>query len=115
MSKSDSKVLEYLVRDDNNVAVPIGSAFQTTDNTSPEVTSPYTYTTAVTTIVVPDRAVELILAPTTALRVSELSAVTNYYVITAGSAETFPCARMQNIYIRGDAAGGTLNFRFVLV
>lgn len=115
MSKTDGKPLQFLVRDDNNVPVPIGSDFSTSDASGTPKVSPLAYSSSEIAITVPDRAVEMVLAPSTALRVSEVTGMANYYVIPTDTAETVPCARMQTIYIKRDSADGSLNFRFILV
>lgn len=117
MSKTDSKPLNYMVRDDNNESVQAGSSFTTADATATPVTSPLTVTDTIATIVVPDRAVEVIFSVSGAdLRISEASDMSSYYVIPDGAAEAMSCALMQNIYVKRDAGTNvTLNFRFNLV
>lgn len=104
-----------LVKDSNNHKVQIGSGFTVADVTTVPQTSPLSYTTGVVTIVVPDRAVEMILSPTTDLRISDTVGVATYDVIKANTKESIPCARQQNIYLQRDASNGTLNFRFTVV
>lgn len=95
--------------------IQIGGSFQTSDATGTPQNSPLSYTTGVITIAVPDNAVELILNPTTDLRVSELLAMTTYDIVIGGSKESIPVARMSNVYVKRDSASGTLNFRFTII
>jgi hypothetical protein len=107
--------LNTLIRDDNTTAVQIGSSIQTSDATATPQNSPLAFSNTVITIVIPDNAVEFIVAPSKDLRVSELANMSTYDVVATGTKEAIPCARMQNIYIVRDSADGTLNFRFTLV
>lgn len=89
--------------------------FATQDATGTPQTSPLAYSSSVITLVVPDDAVQLVVAPTTDLRVSEESSAARYDVVTGGAKEAFPVALMQNVYIRRDTADGTVRFRFAKV
>ncbi len=115
MAKTGSQLTNPIVRDANRIAVQACGSFVTSDATSVAQTSPLSYTGSVTTIVVPDNALECILNPTTALRVSELVGMAQYDVIAANTKESIPCADMQNIYIKQDASSGTVNFRFTVL
>ncbi len=115
MAKSAPDFLQQLVRDQNKIAVQIGSNIQTSDNTATPQNSPLSYAGSVLTIVPPDRAVEFIVQPTTALRISEVSNMATYDVIAANTKESIPCARAAAIYIVRDSASGTANFRFTLI
>lgn len=101
-----------LAKDDNGEAVQIGSSFVTTNGTQ---NSPLAYTVAITPITVPTGAVEMILAPTTDLKVSEDPTMTTYDVIVAGTKEAIGCSRMDTIYITRSGGDGTLYFRFTKV
>lgn len=104
-----------LVRDGSTGAIQIGSTFQTNDATGTPLVSPLTYTTGVTTLIIPDNAVEIILAPSTNLRVSELQSMAQYYVIPSGQAEALGVSKQTNVYIQGDSAGGILSFRLTVI
>ncbi len=112
MSKNQLDSLLSLARDQDRVPVQIGSSFQTTEATQ---NSPLSYTTGKITLVVPDRAVELIVFPTTDMRVSEDVNMTTYDIVPAGAKEAISCARMSNIYLIRDSASGTLRFRWTLI
>ncbi len=95
--------------------------FMTTDATGTPLTSPLSFTTGVTTLVVPAAAVQLTLTPSAALRISEEpTAAANYYVIPANTTVTVPCMTPRldgvtttgNLYIKGDSGSGTVNFFF---
>ncbi|OQY38547.1 MAG: hypothetical protein B6226_03510 [Candidatus Cloacimonetes bacterium 4572_65] len=101
----------------SNGQIQIGSKFQTSDGTTPTANdSPFTYTTATSTIVVPTNAFEIILAPSSDLRVSESSDVSTYDLIESGTKESLGVAGLTDskLYIKGDTAGGTLYFRFTM-
>lgn len=107
--------LNNLFRDGSTAALQIGNTFQSQDNTGTPVTSPLALTGAVQTLVVPDNAVECILYPVAnSLQVSEIVGVTRYDLIAAGAKESVPCAKMNNIYVKGTAAD-TLYFRFTMI
>jgi hypothetical protein len=98
-------------------SIPLQTAttFVTQDaSTTPKV-SPLAYSSAVVIIGVPDAAIQLILCPSTDLRVSEDAAMSHYDVITAGAKEALAVALMTSVYIRRDSADGTVRFRFAQV
>jgi hypothetical protein len=64
---------------------------------------------------VPDAAIQIILSPTTDLRVSEDVAMARYDIISAGAKEAFSVALMSNVYIKQDSVAGTVRFRFASV
>ena len=104
-----------MVKDQNHESVQIGSEFQTQDNSGTPKTSPLAYSSTEIAITIPDNAVEFIVYPSTDLRVSEVTGMARYDVITAASKESIPCARMTTIYIKRDTADGNLNFRFTTI
>lgn len=107
--------LNALARDDDRVPIQIGSSFQTADGTGTPITSPLTLTGSVQTLTVPVGAVEVILYPLAdSLQVSEIVGMTQSDVIAAGSKESYPCARMATVYVKGTNTD-TLNFRFTIV
>lgn len=104
-----------LFRDGSTASIQIGSTFQTSDNTGTPQISPLSYTTGVTTLIMPDNAAEVILAPSTDLRVSEISSMSQYYVIPAGQAEVIGVGKQQIVYVKADSSSGNLNFRITLI
>ena len=108
-------VVGSLIRDRNRVPVQAASAFVTQDNTGTPQVSPLAYTALVTTIVVPDKAVEMIVNPSTAMRISEVVGMAQYDVIAANTKEAIQCVNMSNIYVTRDSVSGTLNFRFTII
>lgn len=99
---------------DRNV-IPIANNFTTQDATGTPQTSPLSYSNSVITIAVPEDAAEMVLFPTTDLRVSEIVAASRYDVIQANTKEIVACANMDSIYIVRDSADGSLRFRFLHV
>jgi len=99
-------------QDSSGNNIQITAKFVTEDGTGTPKTSPYTYTTSVTTFVVPDDAYEFVVTPSTGLFISEDVAMTNYDKIDADTKEVFPCIKMTNIYFKGSSSGGTAHFRF---
>lgn len=96
--------------------------FVTEDATGTPVVSPATVSnSATTTLTVPAAAVLLTVYSSVALRVSEDSTFTHYFVVPATTLVTFPCltpdadSQLTNtgaIYLKGDAASATVQFRF---
>lgn len=107
--------LNNLWRDGSTHPVQIGSSFQTNDATGTPQVSPLAYTGSVTTLVMPDNAAEIILAPSTDMRISEVANMAQYYIIPAGQAEAIGISKQTNIYIAQNASNGTLNFRITLI
>lgn len=110
-----ARTYSNLARDASNAVIQAGNSFQTSDATASPNTSPLSYTGSVTTLVVPINALELVLTPSTALRISELVAMGTYNVISAGTTMAFGVAGMSKVYIKQDSANGTLQFYFVIV
>ena len=107
---------ERLLKDKSYTSVQIASEFATQDGTSTPQTSPLAYTAAdITTITNSDRGIEIVLRPTSQLRVSEDSTMARYTLIDAGMSTPYPLGRMSALYIQGDSADGTLYFTFNLV
>lgn len=98
--------------DANREVIRAASGLKTQDNTTVPQDSPLTYEDAVITIEIPRDAVEVVFKPSTDMRVSELEAMTRYYVIAAGAAEVVGVADMSQIFIIRDVNNGVLNFRF---
>lgn len=70
------------------------------DATGTPVTSPATVNTT-TTLAVPLNAVAITISPVTnPVQVSEDSTQTAYFAVPAGATQTFPCARLANIYLK---------------
>jgi hypothetical protein len=104
-----------LARDGRGNPLQTAAKFVTADTATTPRVSPLAYSNTILTITVPDAAVQVILAPTTALRVSEDPTMVHYDVIAAGAKEALPVALMQSVYIRRDTADGTVCFRFAVV
>lgn len=101
-----------LTKDESSAPIQIGRNFVTTNGTQ---TSPLSYTTGVTTLLIPSNAIEVHFYPTSDLKVSELVAVSTYDLIVTGSKEAVCCAGMSQIYLAGSTASGTLYFKFVTI
>lgn len=104
--------LASLIKDQNGTSVQIGSSFKTSDGAGTPVNSPVTLASGVNVITVPEGAVECIFMPVTNdLKVSELALATTYDLVLKNSKESFPCARMDKIYIQGSTSD-VVYFRF---
>lgn len=114
-SQSNAYQLNQLKRDQNQVAVQIGTSFQTIDSSDTPKESPVAFSSTIIAITVPDRAVEFIVNPTQDMRISEDPTMASYDVIAKDTKEAIECAVMQTIYIVRDSANGSLNFRFNLI
>lgn len=110
----EDKNLEALVRDDNRVAVQVGSGIATISAGQTPKSSPFTLTGGIDVIEIPPRGVEFIVAPSVDLDVSEDPTITHYDTVVATSKEAIPCGQMNKFYIKG-AMGGTVKFRFTIV
>lgn len=64
---------------------------------------------------IPTNAAEVILYPSTALRVSEDINLNTYFVIPAGTVITIGVANTDKLYFDADTDAGTLNFAFVTI
>lgn len=115
MAKTGSKLTNNITREASSIGVQAGGSFVVADVTGSPQTSPLSYTTGVITIVVPDNAIEMIVSPSTDIRVSDTAGVATYDIVRAGTKESIPCASMQNIYFQRDAASGTLLYRFTIL
>ena len=110
-----AKDYDTLARDDNRVPIMTGSGFETQDATGTPQTSPLSYSSSVITIAIPENAAEVVLLPSTALRVSDIVGMTRYFTIPADTALALGISKMDNLYIVRDSADGTLNFYFITV
>ncbi len=108
-----TKKFSVLPQDASHLAIETASGFLTTNSAG--VSSPFNFTGTITPITIPDNCAEIIIAPSTDLRVSEDPIMASYYVIVAGSCEAIALAYMPTIYIAADGAGGTANIRFATV
>lgn len=110
-----TKIIGSLIKDENAISVQIGSSFLTSDASDSPKNSPLTLSGSVQAIAVPADAVEFIIYPiTNDVKVSELSALTTYDSVAKSTKESFPCARMSNIYIQGTTSD-VVYFRFTVV
>ncbi|MFA5037064.1 MAG: hypothetical protein WC479_07810 [Candidatus Izemoplasmatales bacterium] len=108
-----AKNYSNIPKDGSARVIPVASGIKTEDATSTPQESPLAYTSAaVITIEVPENAAELIIKPSTDLRVSEEVAMGSYFVADGGSVHVIPVGRTDQIYIKGDSADGTLSFYF---
>ena len=111
-----SKAYSNIVKDASSRVMQVASGIKTEDATAIPQESPLAYTSAaVITIAIPTNAAELIINPSTNLRVSEESDLASYFVADASAFHVIPVGRTDNIYIKGDAVDGTLNFYFHII
>lgn len=107
------KNFEGLARDENSQSIQIGSSFVTVD--ANDTVSPWICSGEVDAVAVPINAVEFIVYPeSSALSVSEDTNMNSYDKVAQGSKESFPCARMDTIYIEG-VENLKVYFRFTIV
>lgn len=104
-----------LAKDSNKESMQTGTGILTTDISGTPKTSPLAYSSTILTIAIPENAAEVVFKPSTAMRVSEASNMSTYYVISAGTTHAFGVSRTDNLYVVRDAGDGTLNFYFVTV
>lgn len=104
-----------LPKDSNRIAIQVGGGFQTNDVTGTPITSPYTFTTSEAVLIIPDNAIQVSLMPTVDLRVYETTGIAQYDLIKANIKETIGVANKQALYFKGDVAGGSLYFKFVIL
>lgn len=105
-------VINQLKRDASASAVQVGTSFITSDISDTPKGSPFTLTGGIDIFAVPEGCYEFIVNPVAHdLKISELSNVSTYDVVTATTKEAIGCARMTLIYVEG-TMGDTLNFRF---
>lgn len=102
------------VKSTNADTIQIGSSIQTSDGATSPITSPKTFTTNLT-ITVPANAVELVLEPSNAITVSELSNSASSFKIPASAVLVINVARMKNVYLTESTGATVVNFYFTLV
>lgn len=100
---------------DGKSSIQVGNGFVTADATGSPNNSPLVYTSSVTTILVPQGAIQMSLLPTTDLRISEVVAMSTYDLIKANTKEIVPCAGLKTMYIKEDASDGSVYFKFIFV
>lgn len=101
--------------DANRVAlITLGSWPQTSDATGTPVNSPATVTTG-TTLTVPERAVQVVISSSAALRISELSDVSTYFVLQANGTITLDVTRLGLLYLKQDSGSCAVQFYFSIV
>lgn len=115
MSKTTTPYTSNLPIDASRNPIQLGNSFVTQDATGTPKNSPLAYSNSVIALTVPDRAVKMVVKPSTALRISEASDASRYDIVAANAIESVECAGMQTIYIVRDSADGNLSFRFVIV
>jgi len=97
--------------------VMTGNSFSTQDISGTPKVSPLAYSSTEIAIAVPANAVMLLLTPSTALRISEITGMARYYTLSANSSVGLWVAGLANsggsLYIKRDSADWTLNFMFV--
>jgi len=111
MSNRLSKAKSFML-DSNKTPAQIMTTFDSVGDAAAPYTSPFTYTTTTVGLTVPREAYEFICNPSTDIRISTIQDMSYYDVITATSKEALPCSDIDSIYVRGDSAGGTMNFRY---
>lgn len=95
--------------------IGMGAGIQTSDITTVPVTSPIPAVTTGTTLLIPLNAIEITIISSSALRVSETSGTTGYFVIPAATAFTFGTARMGSIFLKQDSTSCVVSFYFAVI
>ena len=106
-----------LVNDANHNAMTgaLGAGPQTTDISASPITSPATVAGG-TTLTIPLNAVQVtLLTPTTAISVSELSNMADYFTIPTGVPITIDVARCSLLYLKSTGGNATVSFWFNVV
>jgi len=117
-AKSVSKPFSLgLQRQPNGVSITQAGSIVTSDASGSANTSPLSvseYSSAITTLTVPDNALNLVLSTSNAaLRIGEDSGLSTYYTLPANAANyKIPVAGMGLIYMGGDAGTVTVQFYF---
>jgi len=104
----------FLPQDAKGEVVQVPAGFLTQDATGTPQTSPLTVSNTKITIAVPDGVAELIIVHTDqAIRVSELSAMTRYFMMPANYSVVVPVADTDFVYlIRDGSSDATVQFFF---
>ena len=93
-----------------------GNKVSTVDGATSPVSSPLAVdTTTIKTLTVPSNAVALVISASVALRVSEDSDMSSYFVLPADTPLVLDVANEDYVYVRGDSASGSCYFIFQLV
>lgn len=102
-----------------NLTGAIGSGPQTSDATGTPLTSPLTVSDiAVTTVLVPQDAVQLnLITITNTLNISEADSTvaTKYFTIPIGTLITIDVARCSTLYLKANTGSATVSFWFNVV
>lgn len=105
-----------LATDDNNEKLQSGRSFTSSDATDTPQTSPLAILTAsATTIAVPENAAEMVVWCDQDVNISTTSGLTDYFTIPALVIIAMPVSNVDNVYVQGDSADGTLNFFFLTI
>ncbi len=112
MGTNPKQPVGTLPQDTSHLPIQITSGFTTVDASSTPKKSPLSYTTGITKIKVPTEALSIDIAPSTDMRISEDPTMSSYTIVPKDCEVEFGVAEMVYIYVAGDLAGGTLNFRF---
>ena|SRR5882757_5331672 len=113
-TKADPSNFGGLVNDGNRNAMQFGNWPQTSDATASPVTSPVTVTTG-TILTIPNNAAQIVISSSAALRISELSDVSTYFVLPANTLLTIDIARLGLLYLKQDSGSCTVQFYFSVV
>jgi hypothetical protein len=101
-------------RDQNQVTLQTGTHFKTLDSAASPNASPLSLTTGTTTITIPSDAAEIVLSPSAAILISELSDMSSTFQIAASGVMAVGVAGMDVMYVKA-VSTATLNFYFVQV
>lgn len=97
-----------------NALVNVGAGIQTSDITGTPLNSPITVTTG-TTVNVPLNAVSVTLQSSAALRISESSTTTGYFVLPTAATISMDIARMASFFLKQDSGSCTVQFYFKVI
>jgi len=104
----------YFDNDARDNVVQVSKNFLTQDATATPQTSPLTVSSTEIDIVVPNKAVEMIIVFTDQpFRISEVTGMARYFVLPAGYSHTLQVAAATHVYLKRDTSSdATVQFYF---
>lgn len=109
------KSYENLARDGSQAVLQTGTGIVTVDISGTPKASPLALTTATSTIAVPLNCAEMVIYCTTAVRISEDSTMTRYFIVPASTSWVIPLGKTDTFYLAADSGTPSLFFYFVKV
>jgi len=112
-----TKTFKGLKKDGNNALVHTGASFETKDASTVQQLSPLTYLGVGTIfeLKIPSNAAEIILRPSTDLKISEDPTMASYWTCKADLPDGFGVTNMDTLYFEAVSSGGALEFTFITI